>query len=134
MELIHQLLKLDEGLTLDFKQSINKRSRIAKTLIAFANTEGGKLIVGISDRKKFKGIDPEEEIFMINKANEEFCLPPVQLEFEVFEVDVLDGKELEEEIYILIVHVTKSNGQHVYKNPDGSLTAYLREGDQTLPC
>jgi len=134
MELIHQLLKLDEGMTLDFKQSINKRSRIAKTLIAFANTEGGKLIVGISDRKKIKGIDPEEEIFMINKANEEFCLPPVHLKFEVFEIDVLDGKEIEEEIYVLIVHIAKSNRRHAYKDPDGSMTVYLREGDQTLPC
>ncbi|EKB47993.1 AlbA family DNA-binding domain-containing protein [Cecembia lonarensis] len=133
MDVIHQLLKDGEGEKLDFKQSINKSSRIAKTLVAFANTEGGKIAVGISDRGKIKGVDPEEEKFMINQANNQFCVPPVFLNFETYEVDYLDGEELEEEIYVLIVNVTKSSRQHSYKNPDGSLSAYIRNKDKTLP-
>lgn len=133
MELINELLKLKEGIHLDFKQSINKSSRIAKTMVAFANTEGGKIAVGISDKKVIKGIDAEEEIYMIEKANREFCVPPVPLGLEVFEIDYLDDKALDEELYVLLVQVFQSKDKHYFKNHDGSLTAYIRVEDETLP-
>lgn len=133
MELINELLKSKEGLELDFKQSINKSSRIAKTLVAFANTQGGKLVVGVSDKKRIKGIDAEEEIYMIEKANSSYCVPTVSLVYEVFEIDYLDEKALEEELYILIVHVALSSTVHKFKAPDGNLIAYARVNDQTLP-
>lgn len=133
MELIHQFLRSEEGEQLDFKQSINKRDRIAKTLVAFANTQGGKIIVGISDNRKIKGIDPEEEIYMINKANMEYCDPPVHCTFEIVEIDYLDDQELEEEIYILIITVSKSKKLHAFKGNDGKLIPYQRVADITKP-
>ncbi|MDX5478626.1 MAG: ATP-binding protein [Cyclobacteriaceae bacterium] len=132
-EYLKELLKLSENETLDFKQGINKSSRIAKTLIAFANTKGGKIAVGISDKKKLTGIDPEEEIFMLEKANKEYCSPPIQMSYTVYETNGLDDPKSETEIYILIVDIPKSEEKHYFINPDQTLMAYTRVKDKSLP-
>ena len=51
-DFIKELLNRHEGETLDFKQSVNKPSRIARTMIGLANSQGGQIAVGISDQKK----------------------------------------------------------------------------------
>ena len=132
-DFIKELLNRHEGETLDFKQSVNKPSRIARTMIGLANSQGGQIAVGISDQKKITGIDGEEEVYMIEKANREFCSPPVDLMFELYEVDFLDNQILEEELYILIINIPKSDQTHYFKNQDGTLTKYIRKNDQTLP-
>ena len=49
------ILKMVEGSNIEFKEIINES--VFKTLSAFANTNGGKLYVGISDQKDIKGFD-----------------------------------------------------------------------------
>lgn len=132
-EYLKELLKLSENETLDFKQSINKSSRIAKTLIAFANTKGGKIAVGVSDNKKLRGIDPEEEIFMLEKANQEYCSPPIQISYMVYETYGLEDPKSEQELYILIANIPQSNQKHYFLNPDQTLVAYERVKDKSLP-
>ena len=46
---ISQLIHQPEGKQLEFKQDLSSPQPIMKTLIAFANTAGGRLIVGITD-------------------------------------------------------------------------------------
>ena len=42
-----ELLKQSEGKTLEFKQDLSSPKPIMKSLVAFANTAGGRLIVGV---------------------------------------------------------------------------------------
>ena len=61
---IDQILSQTEGKTLEFKRDLSSPKPILKTLVAFANTAGGLLIVGLEDDRKVTGIeDPlaEEE-------------------------------------------------------------------------
>ncbi len=51
------ILSVTEGKTLEFKRDISSPKPILKTLTAFANTAGGKLIIGVSDAKTIIGID-----------------------------------------------------------------------------
>ena len=46
---IDQLLTSPEGKTLEFKRDLSSPGPMLKTLIAFANTAGGRLIVGIDE-------------------------------------------------------------------------------------
>ena len=58
-----QLLRLidkGESQTLDFKRKITHPLKIAKTLVSFANTKGGKLLIGVDDDKQIIGVDPDE--------------------------------------------------------------------------
>ncbi len=52
---IINLIKKGESQTIEFKQSFADREKILKTICAFANTNGGKVFVGISDEGKIIG-------------------------------------------------------------------------------
>lgn len=52
----------------DFKFAISDARKIAKSISAFSNTEGGKLLVGVKDNGKIAGVRSEEEIYMIEAA------------------------------------------------------------------
>jgi predicted HTH transcriptional regulator len=54
---IEQLLSQPESKTLEFKQDLSSPKPILKTLVAFANTAGGRLIVGVDDGKNIVGVD-----------------------------------------------------------------------------
>ncbi len=47
-----QLISMQKGKTLEFKRDISSPKNIIKTLVAFANTAGGNLFIGIEDGTK----------------------------------------------------------------------------------
>jgi ATP-dependent DNA helicase RecG len=63
---IEQLLSEAENKTLEFKRDLSSPKPLLKTLIAFANTAGGRLIVGVGDDKTVIGfekpLDEEERL------------------------------------------------------------------------
>ena len=52
-----ELLKQSEGKTLEFKQDLSLPKPIMKSLLAFANTAGGRLIVGVTDDRRIVGVE-----------------------------------------------------------------------------
>lgn len=55
-ELIKRLCDMDESHDFEFKRASGKMvHRALETIVAFANTEGGFLILGMEDSKKAKG-------------------------------------------------------------------------------
>ena len=63
---IDEMLKQPEGKRLEFKRDLSSHRPIIKTLLAFANTAGGRLIVGVNDDRSVIGVehplDEEERI------------------------------------------------------------------------
>lgn len=47
-----ELLKRHEGKTLEFKRDLSSPDGILKTLVAFANTAGGTVVIGVEDGSK----------------------------------------------------------------------------------
>lgn len=68
-------LRQGEGLQQDFKYAVNDSRKIARSLSAFANTEGGTLFIGVKDDGTIKGIRSEEEIYMVEAAATMYCRP-----------------------------------------------------------
>jgi predicted HTH transcriptional regulator len=61
---IEQLIQAPEGKTLEFKRDLSSPRPLLKTLLAFANTAGGRLLIGVTDDRQVVGVaDPlaEEE-------------------------------------------------------------------------
>ena len=52
MKLI-ELLKRNEGKTLEYKRDLSSPDGILRTLVAFANTAGGTVVIGVDDGSKF---------------------------------------------------------------------------------
>ena len=61
---IHALIAEGEHQQQDFKFEISDARKIAKTLSAFANTDGGRLLIGVKDNGKIAGVRSEEEKYM----------------------------------------------------------------------
>ncbi|WP_256005950.1 MULTISPECIES: AlbA family DNA-binding domain-containing protein [Pedobacter] len=85
---IRKLILQGEGTTLDFKKTITSTEKISKSLVAFANNKGGKLLIGVADDGSIKGVKSEdEERYMITKAAHQYCKPALEPEFEEVYVD-----------------------------------------------
>ena len=118
------LISTGEGEKLDFKEAITSREKIAKTLVAFANTKGGQLLIGVKDNGRIKGIDPVEEQEMLLWASESYTSPVVPIQFNTV---LSSGRQ------ILVAKIEESQKKpHVSKGEDGRKMAYLRSKDQTL--
>ena len=67
-----------EGLMLEFKRKATHPEKIVREMIAFANTQGGTLLVGIGDDKTIPGLKfPEDESYVIMQALKN-CRPAIQ--------------------------------------------------------
>lgn len=76
---IEELIAQGECQQLDFKFEVSDSKKIARTLSAFANTDGGRLLIGVKDNGSISGIRSEEEYYMIEAASEMYCRPPSAL-------------------------------------------------------
>ena len=72
---IKNLIAQGEHQQLDFKFEIDDARKIARTLSAFANTDGGKLLIGVKDNGNIAGIRSDEEYHMIEAAAQMYCRP-----------------------------------------------------------
>jgi ATP-dependent DNA helicase RecG len=70
---IASLLAARENRTLDFKRISGKQNRMFEAVCAFANTEGGLLVIGIGDAKAMKSGDkPQSRLFGVEENSEGF--------------------------------------------------------------
>jgi len=59
---LRALINSGENKRVEFKEQLPKNESIVKTVIAFSNTSGGKLIVGINDNREVLGIQEDNII------------------------------------------------------------------------
>lgn len=113
-----------EGQQLDFKQSVSSASKISRTMVSFANTRGGRLLIGIRDNKTISGVESEDEIYMLDLAAHFFCRPEIYPEITEHEAE---GK------VILEAYIPEGKDKPYYsKDEDGKWWVYVRSGDQSL--
>ena len=95
------LIEEGENIQVEFKRKFSTHDKIAREMIAFANTKGGYVLFGIDDDKKIFGVESEKETTeLVKDAALNYCEPPLEFFIEYREVD---GKE------IVIVNVPESN-------------------------
>jgi predicted HTH transcriptional regulator len=118
------LISGGESQHLDFKYCISDSRKIARTLSAFANTEGGTLLIGVRDNGSIAGVRSDEEYYMIDSAASLFCKPEIPVTIKQHNAE---GKT------ILEVEVSKGGSKpYLSKSDDGKWQAYFRHGDQNL--
>lgn len=122
---IKRMIFEGEGVTLDFKKTITSSEKIAKTLVAFANNKGGRLLIGVLDDGTIKGVKSEdEEKYMINRAASFFCRPVLE---PVFEEVYVDDK------LVLVAEVAPSDMKpHYSLGEDGKWWVYIRIKDKSM--
>ena len=109
----------------DFKFAITDAAKIARSISAFANNDGGRLLVGVKDNGRIAGIRNEEDIFVVEQAAQMYCRPPQDVKVSAFTVD---GGAV-----VLRVDIAKASKRPVYsREPDGTMRAYYRVKDENI--
>ena len=121
---IEDLIKQGEGQQLDFKFEVSDSKKIARTLSAFANTDGGRLLIGVKDNGNIAGVRSEEEFYMIEAASTMYTRPSVPFTATRWEIN---GKTVLE-IYI----ASSDNKPHSAPYKDDEYKAYIRVADENI--
>ncbi|WP_427041609.1 putative DNA binding domain-containing protein [Fusobacterium sp. SB021] len=111
----------------DVKSSKIKASDLAPHFSAFANAEGGVIVVGVSDKKReIEGMNSlsSEKYNNIISAPKDCCSPMPNYKIEVLAVKNKDGKEDE----IILFHI-EAETERIIRTTNG--TTYLRIGDKS---
>jgi hypothetical protein len=122
---IHRLIEEGEHEHQDFKFAISDARKIARSISAFANNDGGRLLIGVKDNGVVAGIRNEEDIYMIETAAQTFCKPSVDVAFTAFKVDpgtVVIRAEIPKTLHPPVC----------VKEADGQLKAYYRVKDENI--
>lgn len=88
------ILQEGEGLKIEFKESFDKS--LAKEIVAFANSTGGRIFLGVNDKGKFKGINITNKLKSQIQDLARNCDPAIKIDLEEFDniliINVVEGK------------------------------------------
>lgn len=122
---LRNLVSQGEGLQLEFKRKASFPDKITRELVAFANAEGGVLLIGIDDDGSIPGVKfPEEEIHVVRAELDIHCKPPLPLSHETI--------ALTKKKFVALISVPKSPDRpHFLKSRQGK-DCFIRMGDQSF--
>lgn len=124
MYTIDELRLMPENQIFDRKSIKIEPKALAITMVAFANADGGTIVVGISNVGEIEGINGHDQ-----KVNEllrvpfDFCAPTIKVDVEY--IDCVDNKGNENKVLCLIVHQSPK----VHANQADEV--YYRVGDKS---
>ena len=108
----------------DFKYKITDSLKLARTMSAFANTDGGRLLIGVRDDGSLSGVRSEEEMYMVRCAAEQYCKPVPEVSYST---SIVSGKT------ILVATVKESEKRPVKAfDEKDKLRAYIRIADENI--
>jgi len=81
---LYTLVAQGEGAQLEFKRKATHPEKIVREMIAFANTNGGTLLIGVSDDGSIPGVKfPDEELYAVQKALVKLSRPFISYKKEI---------------------------------------------------
>ena len=106
---LRELIELGETDMVEFKRRFSDFDKIAKEIIAFANTRGGKILIGVDDDGTIVGVDSEKhEIELVSTTAEFYCDPAIDVDIEIVEINGLD---------VIVINVPESATKPHYLVP-----------------
>jgi len=121
---LKKLVSQGESASLEFKKKASYPDKIVREMIAFANAQGGTLLVGIGDDGEIAGLKhPEDDAFVIQKS-----LRKVSPRLPVTETFIPIGNSR----HVIQYHVAESNSKPHYFLDGETKEAYIRVNDQSI--
>lgn len=114
-----------EHLHQDFKFTISDARKIARSVSAFANAEGGRLLIGVKDNGVVAGVRNEEDIYVVEQAAQHYCSPAVDVTFTAYSYDT--------NITVICAQIPASQQRPIQVlEADGTSRAYYRVADENI--
>jgi len=122
---IHRLIEEGEHEHQDFKFRISDACKIARSISAFANNDGGRLLVGVKDNGVIAGIRSEEDVYVIEAAATVWCRPSVEVTMQAY--------RCEGGAVVLKASIPRAQSRPVEcHDADGNWRAYYRVADENI--
>lgn len=130
-EEVRELLKLGyegEGQHLEFKHKISHPEKVVREMIAFANSEGGTILIGVDDNGELVGVKyPDEELLVLNEALAKHVKQAL-----IFQDSLI---KLSEKKSIIRLDVPPANKPPIYFWPNAKVReSYVRVNDMSVKC
>lgn len=121
---LKNLIATGESSFLEFKHKVASPEKIAKEMVAFANTNGGRILIGVDDNGDIVGIESYyEEEFWLKQAAEEVCVPALNINIEMVHAGKKD---------VLVVEVPESENKPIAVKGDSKRSVYIRQNDENI--
>ncbi len=125
-ELKMQVLE-GEGEKLEFKKKVAFPEKIVREIVAFANTSGGHLFIGVDDNGIISGLKfPEEEHFEMERAIKNYCRPLIPYQSEIIPISS------KKSIIKYTIFESDKKPHFVVDISDGKKKAYVRVKDRSI--
>ncbi|MDE6310514.1 MAG: ATP-binding protein [Muribaculaceae bacterium] len=109
----------------DFKLTISDARKIARSISAFANRGGGRLLIGVKDNGVIAGVRNEEDVFVVEQAASRYCSPAQDVSFHAYTVDT--------HVTVIVASVPEALERPVeVLEADGQKRAYVRVADENI--
>jgi predicted HTH transcriptional regulator len=109
----------------EFKLKSNHPEKIAREMVAFANSEGGLLIIGVSDDLEIKGLKyADEDLYLLEKTFDKVIEPPIR--YEIHRIGLENEKE------VLAFEVFSEQNPPHYLLIENEKKLYVRHKDKAL--
>jgi len=121
---LKNLISTGESSFLEFKHKVASPEKLAKEIAAFANTNGGKILIGVADNGDMVGVESYmEEEFWITQAAEDCCIPVPTITIELISFSGTD---------ILLIDVPESDEKPIYVKGKKHRVVYARRDDESV--
>ena len=121
---LQSLIQEGEHQQQDFKYRVDDACKLAQSVSAFANTDGGRLLIGVRDDGRIAGVRSEEEIYVMHKAAYKYCQPEASIRFDTYHAD---GNA------VVVATVLPSDKRPICaQDENGQMRAYIRIKDENI--
>jgi len=125
LQQIKELAARGEGLKIEFKKKASYPEKIVREMIAFANTAGGDLLIGVDDDGTVCGQRYiEEEIFVMEKAIRELIFPRLMYKVHL--------QKLNEKKGVAVFSIPLSPDRPHYLKEKDRKHSFIRVADHTV--
>ncbi|MFR1990621.1 MAG: helix-turn-helix domain-containing protein [Oscillospiraceae bacterium] len=121
---LEELYNKKEDQTFDRKSARKDPKGLSNHVVAFANADGGTLVIGIEDDSTVTGIDDyQNNINDILRVPFDYCKPSIRITTETIDCVDKDGKPN----HLLVISIPQSSELHANQQDD----VYYRMGDKS---
>ena len=126
------LIREGEHQQQDFKYRVVDARKLAKSVSAFANTDGGRLLIGVRDDGHLSGVRSEEEIYMMHQAAYKYCKPEASIKFDTYHVAPSDTTSRGLRTIVIATVPPSAKRPICALDDEGRMRAYIRINDENI--
>ena len=126
------LIREGEHQQKDFKYRVVDARKLAKSVSAFANTDGGRLLIGVRDDGHLSGVRSEEEIYMMHQAAYKYCKPEASIKFDTYHVAPSDTTARGLRTIVIATVPPSAKRPICALDDEGRMRAYIRINDENI--